>query len=263
MNNAEIKKATGDRGEVPARDNLCGPGRFIRPDAVTSSGSCVYRMREPGALRGRLMGYGDRLRGGRNKTISSLPKYKPARSLRAQNGPKTLVRLIPCPDISMSLMPTQELVLAFCSHDGGKPTAKVVGMDVQEMRRVHLQRLIDKFAGGEQKAFAKRTGCSVGYISQVINGFRNLGPSVARRIEAALEQPRGSMDRDPTEMPQEALELAKEWMGLPPDVRQEVRAYIRVRRLIGNQPGGSYEEWEDRIKTNMEQIKSKLANGKS
>lgn len=160
-------------------------------------------------------------------------------------------------------MQTQEAALAICLHGHQEQTAKVDGMDVHESRRVHLQRLITEFAGGQQRAFAERTGCSVGYISQVINGFRNLGPSVARRIEAALEQPRGSMDKDPLELPQEAVELAREWMGLPPDARQEVRAYIRVRRIVGNNPGDGYHEWEEQIKRSMEQVKARLTSDKS
>lgn len=190
--------------------------------------------------------------------ISSRRIRKRARLRRARNDQETRVHLDSCPDISTRLMSKQESALAFCLPEVSKPTATVARMDVHEMRRVHLQRLINEFAGGEQKAFAELTGCSVGYVSQVINGFRNLGPSVARRIEAALKQPRGAMDRDPTELPQEAVELAREWLALPLDAREEVRAYIRVRRLLGGQPGGTYQEWEAAVQKSMEQLKKRF-----
>ena len=201
------------------------------------------------------MGSDDRRRGGQNKKASSLPNGTRDPFLRVQNGPKTALHRDSWPDISIPLIRMQEPALAKCSGKGLPEAATVPLMDVHEARRLHLQRLIDEFAGGEQKKFAKLAGCSVGYLSQVINGFRNLGPTVARRIEAALEQPRGTMDRDPRELPQEAVELAREWLALPKDARDEVRAYIRIRRVIGGKTGESYATWEERVRRDMEKLK--------
>ena len=233
MQTAGIKTPRGTEANCPPGRDWCGQRRIIRPAAGALTGSAGPLMHGQAAWQALWTGYGNRKQAERNMSISSRPPRKRARLPRVRIGQETRVHLDSCPDISTMLNRTQEAAIAICLEGDVPGAVTVPEMDVHEMRRVHLQRLIQEYAGGEQKAFAKRTGCSVGYISQVINGFRNLGPSVARRIEAALQQPRGAMDRDPAELPPEAVELAREWMALPAEAKEEVRAYIRVKRLVG------------------------------
>lgn len=94
--------------------------------------------------------------------------------------------------------------------------------DVYDVRRANLQRLISQTANGQQKLFAERVGCSVGYMSQVINGFRNLGQRVARQIENALSLPTGAMDH-------EAIE-AERLGNLPIDLKGQIGQRIKQAR---------------------------------
>ncbi|MFQ5509522.1 MAG: hypothetical protein ACE5FN_09335 [Leptospirillia bacterium] len=67
-------------------------------------------------------------------------------------------------------------------------------MDIREIRRLNARRLI-KEAGG-QKALADRAGVSAAYISQVLSARvnRNIGHSLARRLERGMGKQYGWMD---------------------------------------------------------------------
>lgn len=60
-----------------------------------------------------------------------------------------------------------------------------------ENRRNNLVKLI---GAGTQVAFAEKTETSAAHVSQMVNGTRDMGDDVARRIESKLALPRGAMD---------------------------------------------------------------------
>lgn len=126
-------------------------------------------------------------------------------------------------------------------------------MDIREVRKENLRRLI---GDGEQKELAVRAKVSPAYLSHIMTGFRNLGHTVARKIERELRLPHGFLDTPPkqTELSPEALEFASDWQALPADVRAEVKAFVRMRRLIGGGQRDSYQDWEDRMRQGMEEL---------
>lgn len=70
-----------------------------------------------------------------------------------------------------------------------------------EIRRANLILLIAQ--AGSTTALADRSDASASYISQVKHGTRskdgsqrNLGPKLARRLEAAMNKPTGWMDKE-------------------------------------------------------------------
>lgn len=67
-------------------------------------------------------------------------------------------------------------------------------MDIRTIRHLNLLRLVRE-AGG-QKPLAERTGVSAAYVCQVLSRKvnRNVGHSLARRLEAGMRKPYGWMD---------------------------------------------------------------------
>lgn len=65
-------------------------------------------------------------------------------------------------------------------------------MDINDTRKSKLRELLTKFRN--QKEFAEATGLVAPHVSQMINGHRNVGEAVARRIEHRLKLPVGYMD---------------------------------------------------------------------
>jgi len=67
-------------------------------------------------------------------------------------------------------------------------------MDIRTIRHINLMRLVRE-AGG-QKCLAERAGVSAAYLSQVLSRKvnRNVGHSLARRLEAGTDKPYGWMD---------------------------------------------------------------------
>lgn len=98
---------------------------------------------------------------------------------------------------------------------------------VYGFRRRNLERLIATVGEGEKKAFAEKTGLSPAHVSQMVNGVRQVGDKVARRIEHALGLPDGVMD---------VLDAAE--LDDPITVIAGRTAYARARRdlAIGGEP---------------------------
>lgn len=74
-------------------------------------------------------------------------------------------------------------------------------MDISEIRKANLLKLIEDKAAGSQKDFAYLVGTSPAYLSQIINGTigRNgkpavVGTAMARKIEKALDLQHGVFD---------------------------------------------------------------------
>lgn len=75
-------------------------------------------------------------------------------------------------------------------------------MDISEIRKQNLLKLIQDLMNGSQKNFAQIVGTSPAYLSQIINGTigRNgkpatVGTALARKIEKSLGLPHGAMDQ--------------------------------------------------------------------
>ena len=76
-------------------------------------------------------------------------------------------------------------------------------MNISDIRRINLLKLIDQKANGSQKDFANHVGTAASYLSQIINGTigKNgkpaaVGNPLARKIETAYDLPDGYMDRE-------------------------------------------------------------------
>ena len=65
-------------------------------------------------------------------------------------------------------------------------------MDITEIRRANLKRLVD--ASSNQREFADKAGLAPAYVSQMVNGTRNIGEKTARKIEAAIGLDAGRLD---------------------------------------------------------------------
>ena len=71
-------------------------------------------------------------------------------------------------------------------------------MDITKLRLVNLESIIETKFSGSSTAFADEVGIASAEISQIRNNDnqRNIGPSLARRIEVAAGLDRGWMDKD-------------------------------------------------------------------
>ena len=72
-------------------------------------------------------------------------------------------------------------------------SAQNKGMDAKQCRRDNVAYLLRKH--GSQTKLGILTETPASYFSQVVNGTRNLGDGVARRIENKLTLPRGWLDQ--------------------------------------------------------------------
>lgn len=73
-------------------------------------------------------------------------------------------------------------------------------MDVKELRRAHLERLLDTEPGpshGKRARFARRIGKSATQLSQWLSGYRSLDDETARGIEAKVGLARWTLDLPP------------------------------------------------------------------
>ncbi len=66
-------------------------------------------------------------------------------------------------------------------------------METKNIRRTNLKHLLD-VSGLSQVAFAERCGLAASVISQLVNGHRNLGDAISRRIEESLSVKKGWLD---------------------------------------------------------------------
>jgi len=65
-------------------------------------------------------------------------------------------------------------------------------MGIREIRRDNLNQLLTGYES--QKDFAEAVGLSPGHVSQMVNGTRDMGEQVARRIEKRSRLVDGWMD---------------------------------------------------------------------
>lgn len=67
---------------------------------------------------------------------------------------------------------------------------------IDEIRRANLKILLQDRFEGSPSQIAMRLEASQSQISQLFSGYRNIGDSIARRLEAACGLPSGWMDQD-------------------------------------------------------------------
>lgn len=68
--------------------------------------------------------------------------------------------------------------------------------NINEIRQENFRKLAAVHANGRLKDFAPMVGIQPAQASHLNTGFRNIGDSVAHRIENAFALPRGWMDRE-------------------------------------------------------------------
>lgn len=84
--------------------------------------------------------------------------------------------------------------------NGRENSAPMPVQEIRETRRRNLSVVVQECGG--QAALADRIGTDASYVSQLMNEWegRAMGPSFARKIEAALKKPRGWMDTQHPEL---------------------------------------------------------------
>ena len=77
-------------------------------------------------------------------------------------------------------------------------------MDIKEIRRLRLRKLVLTRFSGKQSAFADAIGRSASYVARLFSDnpahSRNVGESLAREIETICQVPRGFLDKPLTQM---------------------------------------------------------------
>lgn len=98
---------------------------------------------------------------------------------------------------------------------------------VKDVRRENLQRLLTGYRS--QRQFAEGAGLAAAYVSQMVNGTREMGEDVARRIERALGLSPGWMDADHDSPPDDAQIVVQQLLEqLPAD---QLKLLMDYRRL--------------------------------
>jgi hypothetical protein len=108
-----------------------------------------------------------------------------------------------------------------------QPCATLSCMDIHEIRTSKLKELLANYRN--QKEFADAAGLVSPHVSQMVNGHRQMGEAVARRIEINLKLPIGFMDGD-----QFDRGLAGATSGLNMSMKN-------IKALIQNPPSGLRE----------------------
>ena len=77
-------------------------------------------------------------------------------------------------------------------------------MDIKDIRRLRLRKLVLTRFGGKQSAFAEAINRSASYVARLFSDnpahSRNIGESLAREIEKICEVPAGFLDQPPTQV---------------------------------------------------------------
>jgi hypothetical protein len=111
----------------------------------------------------------------------------------------------------------------------------IAGMDLHELRRDRLNRLIEKMGG--QAVFLEKTGMNQGQVSALQNGGRNMGEKLARKIERMTGTANMYLDggeaEDPMTVIQGGIERA-DWMSAE-DKAYFIRQIEWLRNKAGNQ----------------------------
>jgi transcriptional regulator with XRE-family HTH domain len=157
------------------------------------------------------------------------------------------------------------------------------GMDIKQIRCGNLKLLLQTFK--TQAEFAQAAGMVDRHVSQIVNGFRDMGDKVARRIEAKLNLPHGWMDTRQTapqgQMPTSQYDLvtdaevgvaSEKFRALLPAFREYI--LLKMDELLRyadaipefaktKLPGPSkegYYDWERELEADMARLKMRDGN---
>lgn len=99
-------------------------------------------------------------------------------------------------------------------------------LTVFESRKLNLIHLLET-AGVSGKEFAKRVDMNPGYLSQILGpkGAKNLGETIARRIEEKLGIERGWMDH---QQAQDAVDNAIKLWGVVLEQQMKIAHYLNT-----------------------------------
>ena len=100
--------------------------------------------------------------------------------------------------------------------------------------RRRIESLINEYCGGNQKAFAERTGLNRGSVSQYVNGKETPSPENAKKIASAFNIdfewimgfdiiPDGVSDEDS----EQAFELYSKYQKASPEVRAAIELLLK------------------------------------
>lgn len=102
-------------------------------------------------------------------------------------------------------------------------------MGIKDIRREHLAALIGRPDVKTQAAFAERVGLPPSYVSQLQLGRREIGHSVARKIEAAFRLSEGAMD-----LPLQGVALTSVPLGRVPLALWDLRGRSKAAQSKGS-----------------------------
>lgn len=116
-------------------------------------------------------------------------------------------------------------------------------MEIKEIRRKNLGVLLENTT---HIAFAEKAGMAAAHVSQIVNGSRNMGDKIARRIEKKLSLPVGWMDgpkmlygtRDPDEPLKRGIEILT---AMEPEARHRA---VKILAAMSEPAGGNGENGE-------------------
>lgn len=107
-------------------------------------------------------------------------------------------------------------------------------MDIKEVRRVNLQRLIADYES--QQALADAVDLTPAVFSQIINKRRNMGEKMARKVEARLGLVNGWLDRQQREEESNVRELPENYHVVRVPVLTWVQAGPFVESYVSVEP---------------------------
>ena len=103
-------------------------------------------------------------------------------------------------------------------------------MDIKTLRRVNLLLAMELWLSERQTAlgrpnekdFAYYCGINPEHLSQMKHGHRQIGDSIARRLEQKLGKPYAWMDLRHTDLTPQAARIGERFDSLPPDQQRFV-----------------------------------------
>ena len=103
-------------------------------------------------------------------------------------------------------------------------------MDIKQLRRVNLLLAMEQWLSEQQsdngrpreRDFAAYCGINPEHLSQMKHGHRQIGDSIARRLEQKLGKPYAWMDLRQTDLSPQGARLGERFDSLPPDKQKFV-----------------------------------------
>ncbi|MCO1336799.1 LexA family transcriptional regulator [Microbulbifer sp. OS29] len=121
-------------------------------------------------------------------------------------------------------------------------------MDIRDTRRENLRQLVNEF--GTKAGFGRHYNVDPTYISQILNGHRNLGEKAARKLEATMGLPKLALDNLPEKGSSEGLSSGQVNVVPGPNIHRSVPLISWIQaggwsEIIDNFQPGEAEEWRE------------------